>query len=44
MEVATKTVAVLAVIAILIALITPTPDELPGLPHKYRVWTAVALP
>ena len=44
MEVVTKAIAVLAVVAILIVLITPAPDELPGLPHKHRVLTAGALP
>ena len=44
MGLGTKTVAVLALIAILVLLITPAPDELPGLPHKHRVSTAVALP
>lgn len=44
MEVLTKAVGVLAVIAILVVLITPAPDELPRLPHKHRVSTAVALP
>jgi hypothetical protein len=44
MELVTKAVAVLAVIAILVVLITPAPDELPGLQHRYQVSTAVALP
>jgi hypothetical protein len=44
MEVLTKAAAVLALIAILVVLVTPAPDELPGLPHKHRVSTAVALP
>lgn len=40
----TKAVAVLLLIALLVLLITPAPDELPGLPHKHRLSTAVALP
>lgn len=44
MEVVDKAVGVRAVIAILVVLITPAPDELPGLPHEHRVSTVVALP
>ena len=44
MELVTKAVAVLLLIAILVLLITPALDELPGLLHKHRVSTAVALP
>lgn len=44
MELLTKTVAVLALIAILVLLITPAPDELPGLPHKHSSPKAVTLP
>lgn len=44
MELVTKAVVVLLVIAILVLLITPAPDELPGLLHKHRVSAAVALP
>jgi hypothetical protein len=40
----TKAVAVLAVIAILAVLITPAPDELPGLPLKHQVSRAAVLP
>lgn len=40
----TKAVAVVLLIAILVLLITPAPDELPGLPHKHRLSAAVALP
>jgi len=44
MEVVTKAVAVLLLIAIVVLLITPAPDELPGLLHKHRVSAAVVLP
>jgi hypothetical protein len=39
-----KAAAVFATIAILVVLITPAPDELPGLPHKHPVSGAAILP
>jgi hypothetical protein len=44
MGVMTKAAGILALIAILVVLITPAPDELPGLPHKHQVSGAAALP
>ena len=44
MELLAKAVALLAVIAILVVLITPAPDELPGLPHKHGPPTGGTLP